>query len=361
MKIELKSSTLNWGRFLRSDRRRLKGGKTLSALESLPVELLQSITSHLPISSASSFALCSKYIRYVVGLQYWHQLKSQPWEKKELLLLLEKALPRHWLCHDCLLFHCTPRRRSLMGKKSGINGLLDWYLRKTKCASDCRDKCIFTSYFAPTSMQCSHLKVQLVMNRHRFGVRHGVSLDVFNQTRDAWAGAYRGRLSTDARIVADELYLRWKYRLVVPIPNGIIRPVPFLDFCLHTSPDLDDEAKRVRDCILALRDRRVRSEDRKILIGHCNYCLTEYEICISSAGAMDGVLMEYTTWKNIGAGRDPEDPKWTMHTVHGMSVEQLDLSPGSIRSAFEAHEQTKAELPYREPLCFRLLGLTKFP
>lgn len=59
---------------------------------------------------------------------------------------------------------------------------------------------------------------------------------------------------------------------------------------------------------------------------------------------MSGVLLEYTAWKNFGTGRDPEDPKWTLHTIRGMFFEQLDLSLGSIRSASEAHEQTKPEL-----------------
>lgn len=365
MKMELKSSTLRLGRFLRIDRRRPKGGKTLSALESLPVELLQSITCHLPISSASSFALCSKYICYVVGLQYWHHLKSQPLQKKEFLLLLEQALPRHWLCHYCYLFHCTPRRRWFMGEKRVINGLHDWYPRGAQCAFDrYRTTFTFTPSSNPFSIRCTHVMVQLAMNRHRFGFRHGVSLDVFNQTRETWAGGYRGRSSTDARIVADELYLRSKYWVVVSFSNsndGIINPVPFIDFCSHKSADLDELSSQIRDCMLAFRDKSECSEDRKILRGHCDCCLTEYEFCISSARAMNRVLLEYTAWKKFGPGRDPEDPKWKLHTLHGMPFQRLNLSPGSIRSGFEAHEQTKPELPYTETLFVRLLGLNKLP
>lgn len=54
----------------------------ISCLESLPVELLQSIAGYLSLSAAASFALSSKYIWYVVGSQYWHQLRSQPFEYK---------------------------------------------------------------------------------------------------------------------------------------------------------------------------------------------------------------------------------------------------------------------------------------
>lgn len=40
----------------------------ISFLEGLPVELLQFIASYLPLSAAGSFALSSRYICYVVGL-----------------------------------------------------------------------------------------------------------------------------------------------------------------------------------------------------------------------------------------------------------------------------------------------------
>lgn len=156
--------------------------------------------------------------------------------------------------------------------------------------------------------------------------------------RATWALANRGRLSRMNSSYAGNIGL-------FSFPdnkNGIFKAIPFIMFCSHISPD--DESSQIHDCILALRDTPAWSKNHKILTGHCGCCLTEWEICISSAGAMNGVLLEYTAWKNFGNGRDPEDPKWTLHTIRGMFFEQLDLSLGSIRSAFEAHEQTKPEL-----------------
>lgn len=66
-----------------------------SYLEALPVELLQDIATCLPLSAAASFALCNKYICYVVGHQYWHHLRSQPLEYERFLGLLEKDMPNH--------------------------------------------------------------------------------------------------------------------------------------------------------------------------------------------------------------------------------------------------------------------------
>lgn len=63
-----------------------------SMLERLPSELLQHIPRQLPLSSAASLAFCSKSIRYIVGLQYWHDLFSQTLEKKFFWHLLKKIV-----------------------------------------------------------------------------------------------------------------------------------------------------------------------------------------------------------------------------------------------------------------------------
>ena len=81
----------------------------ISSLERPPVELPQSIASHLPLSTAASFALSNKYICYVLGLQYWRHLRSQPLEYEIVLVFLEKDMTSRWLCHQCLIFHFKAR------------------------------------------------------------------------------------------------------------------------------------------------------------------------------------------------------------------------------------------------------------
>lgn len=72
-KTHITGQLIALNRFLNTDRWHKR--PHISALEGLPVELLQSIARHLPLSAAASFALSSKYIWYVVGSQYWHHLR----------------------------------------------------------------------------------------------------------------------------------------------------------------------------------------------------------------------------------------------------------------------------------------------
>ena len=91
----------------------------ISLLEGLPVELLQSIATYLPLSAAASFALSNKYICYLLGRQYWHHLRSQPLEYKIFLGFLEKNMTGHWLCDQCLTFHLKPH----LGIRSRVAGM----------------------------------------------------------------------------------------------------------------------------------------------------------------------------------------------------------------------------------------------
>lgn len=81
-----------------------------SILERLPSELLQLIAGDLPLSSAASLSFSCKSICYVVGIQYWHDLSSQPLEKEIFLAFIEKDHPAYWLCHVCNILHPTPFR-----------------------------------------------------------------------------------------------------------------------------------------------------------------------------------------------------------------------------------------------------------
>lgn len=140
----------------------------ISFLEGLPVELLQSIASYLPLSAFASFALSSKYIWYVVGSQYWHHLRSHPLEYKIFLGLLEKNVTGHWLCYECLKFHSMPKFDT-----NPYPQLPGW-----KC-----DKYGLRYLISPGTypfIPISYLKLRIAMNRHIFGSEHGEGLDIFS-------------------------------------------------------------------------------------------------------------------------------------------------------------------------------------
>ena len=136
-----------------------------SLLEILPVEILQSIFSYLPISAAVSLTLCSHRMLYVFGNQIWDALRNQESDREEFWDCLQKDLPNHRLCHHCVKFHLRKSPQDFL-PASLENPECDWELNELDS-------------FPPTRV--TYRPVQLVMNRHRFGLSHGMSLDQFHR------------------------------------------------------------------------------------------------------------------------------------------------------------------------------------
>lgn len=160
--------------------------------------------------------------------------------------------------------------------------------------------------------------VHLAMNRHLFGPSHGDSLDVFFKPfqKDVIGIA---NISTQARIIANEFYLRWQYRVVIPFSEGFDK-IWHTDFGVHICPHIHtvyedkDIITRIGECMLSHRNNTSTSGScqncsRPI---QCHSCLTEFEISIHNLEHI-GHVLEFTAWKNFGSGRSPKDPKWTDH------------------------------------------------
>lgn len=307
-----------------------------SYLEGLPVELLQAIAACLPLSAAASFALCNKYICYVVGHQYWHHLRSQPLEYERFLGLLEKDMPNHWLCFPCLRFHLKPKFHPSYQYNHAKPG---W-----RCPQSSDH--LASSKHAPYSWPLfwiSNLMVRMAMNRHLFGSKHGKPLDIFfNQhPRDYFQGGW-GEISSKACIVANELYVRCQYCIAIPSSKdfGYIRPY---DICPHIgSKDPKNPTGPIIKCLLNHRNTASCEQCRDLI--QCRFCVTEFQIQISRFGAT-GHVLEITYWKNLGAGRRSDDPIWVQHLgIPGTcDLHAVKFSPGSIRSKFDSGNHKNVE------------------
>lgn len=255
----------------------------ISFLERLPVELLQLIATNLPLSAAASFALSSKYICYVVGPQYWHHLRSQPLEHEIFLGFLEKDMNRHWLCHQCLIFHLKPK----------LHPILIYRLEHPAWKCTQREDDISSPNASPDTYPViwwvSHLMVHMAMNRHLFGSDHGESLDIFSRLphTDSFQDG-RGEVSTEACIVDNELYLRCQHRVAIPSSKDFGYIEPYI-ICPHIS-SLDPESSMapVIKCLLSHRNT-VSCEKCKDL-RQCRFCNTEFNIQISRFGVTGHIL-----------------------------------------------------------------------
>ncbi len=189
--------------------------------------------------------------------------------------------------------------------------------------------------------------VHLAMNRHLFVPGHGESLDIFFQPsrKDALNDGW-GRLSQQARIVANELYICWRYRVVVPSSEGLQYIMPFA-LCPHIRQNIPNNSlTHILKCMLEHRDTGPCGNCSGLR--QCLSCPMEYEIRIFGLDAV-GHVLEFTSWKNLGSGRTLEDPKWAHH-VGGLKNNYYrstpyEFSPGSIRSAFESHQESLQKTP----------------
>ena len=320
----------------------------ISSLERLPIELLQSIASHLPLSTAASFALSNKYICYVLGRQYWQHLRSQPLEYEIFLGFLEKDMSSHWLCHQCLIFHLKPK----------IHPILKYGLARPPWPTW---KCVRPPYYLSRTMSrpytfppvpISHLMVRMVMNRYLLGSEHGEPLDIFSEPspspfhRTYCPSPKRwGRISTEACIVANELYVRCQHRFEIPSSKNF-EYIPRHDICPHIK-SLDPEHLMAPIIKCLLSHRNTASCENCKGLRQCRSCTTEFEIQISPLGPTDHVL-ETTYWKNFGAGRSPDDPKWTQHEFRlSPDLQAAKFSPGSVRTAFESEKYKNMQVSIR--------------
>lgn len=312
----------------RSTVRTLNEGPKAS-LERLPVEILQSISCHLSISATACLTLCSHQMRHILGTQTWHTLQTQPSEKAEFLSCLEKDFPDHRLCHRCVKFHRRIPSEDVR---------LDFRASHPKCDNHVREGMLYSN-------PCFRLRyhhVQLAMNRHRFGLSHGMSLDHMHlpPSQSMLHGGYHP--SSEARIVADELILRLKYGVLMQrsSTSAYFNFQKMWMLCPHINTFHGDRKRQMMDLIeCQLRHRDTGPCENCSGLWQCHACPTEYEIKVCRAGAA-GHILEATTWRNLGSGRTHNDPKWQQQLGHDDNNpyrwRAFAFNPGSIRSAFES-------------------------
>lgn len=318
------------------------GNHSPSMLERLPTEILQLIAGQLPLSSAAALSLCSKSICHVIGLQYRHNLSSQTLEKQDFLVLIERDYPGYWLCHVCTKLHPRPRQILEYNGRSPYHKLF---------RNGCCNRSGLNAWYPelrPT-LEITHPMVHLAMNRHFFGPSHGISLDVFSTPfqKDVFDKA---NISTQARIIANEFYLRWQYRIVIPFSRGFDQAWQLSDglrICPHLRTDLAemDTITRICECMLSHRNTGPCQNCNRSI--KCPTCLTEFEVAIHKLEPI-GHVLEITAWKNFGSCRSAKDSKWADHvweTARNMVFPSLsdpiETTQGIIRSAFESHQSSE--------------------
>lgn len=298
-----------------------------SSLERLPVELLQSVLSHLSLSSTAALALCSRHMTYLIGTKSWDAVGKQRSERIEFLNYLEKDLPGYRLCNRCLKLHRNIPPEDMLLTQSAPEKL--GKAKRTDVAYS----------YPPININFQH--VQSAMNHHLFGPNHGLSLDFFLRPLPlASLGLYL-QPSTRARIVADEFVLRSKY-WIPRWPDKVDayhRQQNPIGLCPHVTIYHGD--KRMMDlieCQLHHGSEWACPSCRGLKI--CRFCSTELAVELHRVKAGFSVLY-ITTWRNFGCGRSPKDVIWQEHVWQDDKNRYTSNNRrGRVRFAYESWESS---------------------
>ncbi|KAH8724974.1 hypothetical protein GQ44DRAFT_740041 [Phaeosphaeriaceae sp. PMI808] len=317
--------------------------KQVAPLLSLPVELVQQITSYLDAGSAASFCLSSRFIYYALGsdrlTHYIKASKSRFVKRRAIEAIVERAFPGHWFCAWCDIFHAWdadatgPKNTIIPGRKR-----------------DCAD---FNSYLhAEGHYVLRFHHVRLAMNRAVWGQpEHGIPVSAFSHSQAGIAKIYRTpvptKLEISAKIVDECFILHTSFTLILPhlatsrkhILDQIWPTIPHI-VCGHR------DSEHGHTGMMAAVDNVVRRGWKYPFTQICTTCATDWSVsCHTFPHATGGqTQLCVQTWRDLGNGRSPFDSAWR---AHGVAAPGLDkntggdilrvsgLQAGDIRRAFD--------------------------
>ena len=299
----------------------------------LPPELVQLILDHLPNSSLSSLALCSRNLLVTVGLpsispESEGALRGQ-WTA--LLLLLERDLPDHIFCKHCRKLHRTQhlaeQKRSpwYQGPRYGV-----W---APKCSQVDHYRRAFL-YFYP---RFSFDRVQMALKQARLGLDWRQYIDDIAyseaQLEDEIFMDYRhGRnnwFHFKHHIVNNELYIRAQQWTLVRAK--VKRPIWSIQFgivCGHLGASKDyADSNPLRKALMCkvshILERDLPCFSCVIDLISCRHCPTEASINVKLLSD-DRLALVVTKWMRIGSGVSRDDPSWASRLVR-KEPHELDL------------------------------------
>ena len=262
---------------------------TSASIQKLPAELLYDIANQLSSSDAAAFALSSKAILNVVGHQVLRIRNLE--DRVELLKHLEIFFPKHVLCYQCGKFHCRRRR----GYRTG----------NTKC-----DRQNGRLFHGISALNLSFTRVQEVMNRHRYGKQHGVSVRSLNKSRSLSIGTSDHKSEwVRAKIFRNQLFIK----------------VTISVWCEDRDRDFNRECQYCPH--QASWNLELRQHDyihHKVM--RCLECFTEVRF------DKFGNSRPFTTmWYNLGYCRSPFEDEWRSLTSSTGSQFRRFIPPGEAR------------------------------
>ncbi|KAF2188297.1 hypothetical protein K469DRAFT_660980 [Zopfia rhizophila CBS 207.26] len=307
---------------------------------SLPIELLQQITTYLSPTDSASFCLSARYICYAIGTQHLKTFLQSPTyksEKRHNIQVLERAFPSHWYCAWCDRFH----RREVGG------GPRNWEReRKRECSE-------FNGFLhAGREFVVRWHHVRLVVMREVWGEDYGIPISSFyysaSNTIKIFKSLVNTRLHVEAKIVAGNLILHSTFTITIPVSETMRSK--FVERMWDKMPQIvvGHRNDRQGHTGLVLAVRQALKRDWKSHTQLCSTCAIDYTVQSSTfhdgSDTQDSSLhLTIETWRDLGNGRSPFDASWRAHGEIGNAREGFggdilrltNFKAGDIRAVFE--------------------------
>jgi hypothetical protein len=307
--------------------RRMCSPSNLPALN-LPLEIMLMIATHLDECTLVSLALTCRSLH---GLWNPRYLPLQLAGKEKLLLLLERDIPFLYYCHYCIKLHHWHGRWS--------RSIAPWYQERLPCKNSLEKRL----YHLPT---CSipYYHARLVMNRHIYGSKHGLPLNILKNRAHSITHEDGGvcSVSQHARIFKDQLLVLSVITMTHlrgdsvslrdrideygwPVCEHLTLSQGYPDSIPTQLPELARKGNASRQFLTC-----------GPAFGSCTFCLTDYTINIIWQGARKGYKIEVLVHRGLGDCRTPFNWHWRTISIRypteqPRSAHLPDQRPGSIR------------------------------
>ena len=313
----------------------------------LPQELLDTIVSFLDTPEAACLSICCKELYRRLGtaqLQLMRLGHGHEHQRKEFLAHLARDNPNLFFCHICSYLHLVARVGPAL-IRGGRHACLKLPSGRDFPAQS------FETYGGISSYQLTFPHVQLVMERHRNGPDHGISMSALSITeiRNIKRHKVWVLLNAEPRIIDNELFLRVQQWIIFdqddkPTFAKLCSP----SICSHINKYAGTTTLDLLQCQTQHVGGRASCMTCSALY-RCIDCALEFE--------SDAIYLEdrrlaviITKWLNVGNGDSPTNPSWRRHLYppfRGEPVGTVKDSLGS-RSIFEGREGRSQETATRE-------------
>lgn len=324
-----------------------------SLISNLPPEILVQITDHLPTASAALFSLSCRHIYLSLGTSHLSHLKTShlkhlktsDLDRQHFLRLLEKDLPDHLFCDDCLTLHST---------KEAQKYTPFYKIQEYACLTRDSDNRVW-EYI---SSNFSTVVFKMLMKRYRY---FGNDEECRRLLRilDGWEWEipyvyFRHREKAELRIANGRLVLRktigihgtcvsieryWRAFLVCP-HLSLVKGWrdAFLRLRLGDPEDFEAECEAGWEMYLRCGggERAMESE-----VGKCGCCGTEFMVGFEETGTCE-VRLGITIWKELGGEIDGGEEESELDWDAGWG--DVSWEPESSNPSIKGFEVVKGEL-----------------